>query len=130
MAVLHSTSSPAKVASGRLTTAEVEAGYVIVPGRSCKKLVVTDVTLRAIGGAAATADSVDLQDTTTGTKVIVALVAALTENAVVKPDTANVTATNVGVKLGSGEGLKIIAAGAGVLATATHFDYIVTYVRV
>jgi len=129
MATVHSSSALDHVAAGRLTAAEVEAGYTIATGRTAKKLVVTDVTLRAIGGAAATADSVDLQDTTSGTKVIVALVAALTQDTVVKPNTANVTATNLNVALGSGEGLKLIAAGGAALDGCTHVDYIVKYVR-
>ncbi len=129
MATIHSASALDHVAAGRLTAAEVESGYVVATGRTSKKIVVTDVTLRAIGGAAATADSIDIQDSVTGTKVCVALAAALTENAVVKPDTANVTATNINVALGTGEGLRIIAAGAGVLDGLTHLDYCVRYIR-
>ncbi len=129
MATVHSSSALDHVAAGRLTAAEVEAGYIIATGRTARQIVVTDVTLRAIGGNAATADSIDLQDSTTGTKVIVALVAALTKDTVVKPDTADVTSTNLGVALGTGEGLKLIAAGAGVLGTCTHVDYVVKYVR-
>jgi len=126
---VHTSTKLAHVAAGRLTAAEVEAGAVIASGRTGKCIVVTDVTLRAIGGAAATADSVDLQDSTTGTRVLVALVAALTQDAIVKPDTTDVTSTNLGVKLGIGEGLKLVAAGAGVLDGCTHVDYIVSYVR-
>lgn len=129
MATVHMTSANRKVAAGRLTAAEVEAGYVVAVGRPGWANVIHDVHLRAIGGGAAGADSVDVQDETSATKAVVALVAALTQDAWVTKTSANVTATNCGVVLGSGEGIKLIAAGVGALAGASHIDYIVEYAR-
>jgi len=117
---------------GTATTAEVIAGKVIVPPDSAKSVIVTGGWLRA-AGAADTATSVDIKDTTDTPVVAVAVaVAALTDAAVVDLDTAsNVTWTTYGVAHTKGKGLQIAqTTAAGDLGTTTAVDYVVKYILV
>lgn len=118
-----------KFVQGNALTVEVNAGKIIVEPRKGKKVAVDGGFLRALGGAVATATSVDIADTT-GTPVVAAACAAagLTQNAVLDfRAAANVTLTTaLGVPLTVNQGLQIIKAGSDV-ATATSVDYVVFY---
>lgn len=117
-----------RCAYGQATTAQVNAGKVIVKAQAGKTIKVVDGWLRAIGGAAGTATSVDIEDTTTSPNLAFKIaVGGLAENAVARVGLAtHSTNTGVGTALGKGKGLQITATGT--LATATAMDYAVFYV--
>lgn len=77
----------------RTLTADVNAGATLVPAVQGMKHRLVDFTLIAIGGAAGGATSVDIIGTRAGVQVRLAVVAvaALTQSAAVKPNSANVT---------------------------------------
>ncbi len=117
--------------AGRLTAAQVNAGTRVIPPRADKKLMIVGGQLVAIGGAAATATSVDVNDTT-GTPVVGVAVActAMTENTQMDFDAAsNVTRTTYRAPFAAGKGIQVIKGGSD-LATATHVDYYIEYVYV
>jgi len=115
----------------RVTIAEVNAGLVLLPAMAGVKYRLVDITLIAVGGAAATATAViitGVQSTST-VSLISAAVAALTQSAVVKPNTANVTVLADGasfVKNDAAGPISIAKTGSS-LATATHIDVILSY---
>lgn len=114
----------------RFTTAQVNAGATILAAKPGYTYRLIDCTLIAIGGAAATATSVDIAATQSAgaALLIVAAVAALTQSTVVKPDTANVTVLADGASFVANDAnTAITIAAVGTLATATHIDVILTY---
>jgi len=118
----------------RATTAEVNAGLALLPALAGYKYRITDLTMIAIGGSAATATSVDIVTTqaASAARPFVVAVAALTQSAVVKPDSANVTVLADGASFiandeNSGVYVAKQAAGSN-LATAAHIDVILSYV--
>lgn len=118
----------------RVTTAQVNAGLALLPALDGYKYRLVDVTMIAIGGSAATATSVDIVTTQSGSaaRPIVAAVGALTRSTVVKPNTANVTVLADGASFvandeNTGVYISKQAAG-GSLATATHIDVVLSYV--
>lgn len=118
----------------RVTAAEVNAGLELLPAQPGYAYRLIDVTLIAIGGNAATATSVDLIGTRGGVSVrpIVAAVAALTQSAVVKPNSSNVTVLADGASFTALDANTALSvgkqSGGSNLATATHIDVILTYV--
>ena len=111
------------------TTAQVNAGLVLLPAVTGACYRVLDWKMAARGGAAATATSVDIKDTN-GTPVSVAAVAvaALTQDKVVGPGMTNVTdgvTGSMGKKLTVSQGVQIAATGT--LATATSVDVTIEY---
>lgn len=115
----------------RCTVAEVNAGITLLSAVPGGKYRMVDATLIAIGGAAATADAVTVSGTqsASGAALITAAVAALTEGAVVKPNTANVTVLAAGASFIANDVNTAITVGktGGTLGTATHIDVIVSY---
>lgn len=114
----------------RVTAAEVNAGHTLLAAISGYKYRLVDATLVAIGGAASGATTVDILGTqTTAAKLVAAAVAALTQSAVVKPDTTNVSVLADGasfVACDAGTAVTIGKTGSN-LATATHVDVILSY---
>lgn len=118
----------------RATTAQVNAGLALLPAVIGYKYRIVDLTMVAIGGNAATATSVDIVTTQGASSVrpFVVAVAALTQSAVVKPNSANVAVLADGASFiandaNSGVYVSKQAAGSN-LATATHIDVNLTYV--
>lgn len=117
----------------RFTAAQVNAGATVVAAVAGQKFRIVDCTLIAVGGAADTATSVDIIGTRSAAEVrpIVAAVAALTENAVVKPDTANVTVLAAGASFTPLDVNTAITigkqSGGGSLGGATAIDVVLTY---
>lgn len=118
----------------RATAAQVNAGLELLPALAGYKYRITDLTMIAIGGNAATATSVDIVTTQSGSaaRPFVVAVAALTRSAVVKPNSGNVTvladgASFVANDTNTGVYVSKQAAGSN-LATATHVDVILSYV--
>lgn len=115
----------------RYTVAEINAGATLLSAVAGGKYRMVDCTLIAVGGAAATADAVTVNGTqsASGAALITAAVAALTQSAVVKPDTSNVTVLADGASFVANDANTAITVGktGGTLATATHIDVIFTY---
>ena len=116
--------------AARHTAAEVEAGVELCVAIAGKKYLVTHYYFRAIGGSAAGATDVRLQDTNSSPVVVTTMaVAALAANAEIDSDetVANVT-KGVGwmTALTAAKALNLIATG-GALTTITHLDVVVKY---
>lgn len=116
----------------RFTAAQINAGASLlaaVPGYTYR---LVDVTLIAIGGAASGATDVRILGTRAAGSValIIAAVAALTQSAVNKPNTANVTVLADGASYTALDANTAVTVGktGGSLATATHVDVIADYV--
>lgn len=116
-----------RVAAGQLSTAAVNAGAQIVKPVAGHTITVVDGWLRAIGGNAETATSVDVKDTAAAPATAFKIaVAGLTQNAVARVGLAtHSTNTGVGSPLTKGKGLQIKADGT--LQTATAIDYVIFY---
>jgi hypothetical protein len=125
--------SRVNVVTGNAIVAELVAGKIIVPPDASRAYIIVGGWMRALGGSAATATSVDIKDTATVAVVGVAVgVAALTQDTVADFDAAtNVVWTTYGTALTKGKGLKIMqTTAAGPLATCTSVDYCVKYMTV
>lgn len=116
----------------RFATSEVNSGAVILPAIPGFRYRVQDMAMIAVGGNAATADSVDILGTrTSGVKLMAGLVAGLTRSTLLRAGTA----TN-GVILADGASFTAVDANTPItigktgsnLATATHVDVLITYV--
>ncbi len=119
----------------RATAAEVNAGTKeLLPALGAGLAYrLIDFTMIAIGGAAQTATSVDIVGTRSAGEVRLAVVAvaALTQSAAVKPNSANVTLLADGAShtvLDANTAVLVAKqSGGSNLATATHIDVILTY---
>lgn len=117
----------------RFTIAQVNAGADIVSAVPGMAYRLTDFTMIAVGGAAATATSVDIIGTRSAATVrpFVVAVSALTEDTLVKPNTANVTALAAGASYTALDKNTAVTigkqSGGSELATATHIDVILSY---
>jgi len=117
----------------RCTQAEIIAGVTLlaaVPGIAYR---LVDMTMIAVGGAAQTATSVDIIGTRAAAAVrpFVVAVAALSQSAVVKPNSANVTVLADGASFTALDANTAVTAGqqsgGSNLATATHIDIVLHY---
>jgi hypothetical protein len=130
---------PGQVACKRVraTTAQVNAGYELLPAIPGHKYRIVDCDMIAIGGAAATATSVDLVATQGAAAIrpVVNAVAALTQSARVSMGEAPAAGTSV--ILADGASFAALDANTGVsvakqsggsnLGTATHIDVLLSY---
>lgn len=118
----------------RATTAQVNAGQVLLPALSGLAIRLLDAVLIAIGGAATTNTSVDLLGTRAGAAVrpLVVAVAALTQstivragasNAVVLADGASFTPLDVNTSLSITK-----QSGGSAMTVATAIDAFLTFV--
>jgi hypothetical protein len=122
-----------RCATGNADVTALVAGKIIVPPDSSHSIIVTGGWMRALGGSAATATSIDIKDTTTVPVVNVAVgVGSLTQDTVANFNaTSDVTRTTYGVANTKGKGLKIMqTTAAGPIATCTSVDYCVMYLVV
>lgn len=111
---------------GQLTTDEVNAGKIVVPGAPGRVYTVVDCWMRAIGGAAGSNTSVDVTSATTATVAASFEDAALTQDVVRRIGAANTSATGLNTALTQGEGLKVANVGTA-MDTATHLDVCIHY---
>jgi hypothetical protein len=112
--------------SQRFTVGQVNTGQTIVFGEPDGNWEVLDVALRAIGGAGAGPTHINLIEETSGDVIFSAPIAALTQDTIVKPDTAGVVTTKLFRPSVAGKDLLLAAVG-GDLAGATHLDVMVLY---
>ncbi len=117
-----------RIARGKATIAQLNAGLVIAPGIGERSIIVNSASCRAIGGAVTAVTTIDLQSTN-GTPVVAATFAQaqLTQNTLLEvPATGTTMGAGWNTELGLGDGLKLIKNGVDI-ATATHVEYIVGY---
>jgi len=112
----------------RATAAQVNAGLTILTPPSGKKVRVTDITMIAIGGAAATATTIDILDG--ATKLLAVAVAALTQSAVVRAGATNATVLADGASFTARAADAAISIGktGSNMTGATDIDVILSYV--
>jgi hypothetical protein len=124
--------SRVKCITGNRSLADVKAGSIILPAFSGQYIIVGG-WLRALGGNAGGATTVNISDTT-GTPVVgVACTCAtgLAENRVCDFDDATYsTRTTYGVAFAAGKALQILDAGASALDTCSSVDFCVKYTMV
>jgi pyridoxine 5'-phosphate synthase PdxJ len=116
-----------RVVEGNISRAELNAGVLVLPGVAKRAITVVDAFVRAIGGAVTANTSVDIVDSVTGTVAVSFAQAQLTENAILRAGATGATATNLGLTLGTGEGLKVINVGTAA-DTVTTLDYQILYI--
>lgn len=120
-----------RVLRQRVLTADVNAGLTLLPAVSGKKYRVHDVALISIGGAAATATSVDILGTQSASsaKLLAAAVAGLTQSTVLRAGAANATVLADGASFIQNDVNTAITIGktGSNLATATAIDVLLTY---
>jgi hypothetical protein len=110
-----------------LTTAEVNAGKIVVPRAPGRVYTVVDAWARAIGGAAGVVTSVDVTDTADSPATAVAFArAGLAENAVLRAGAANTTATGLNTAFTQGKAIKVVKNGDD-MTTATALDVCIHY---
>jgi hypothetical protein len=120
----------ARVIRKRFTAAEVNSGATVLPAIPGYKYRMHDCAMIAIGGAAATATSVDLLGTkTTSRKLVANAVAGLTQSAVLRAGATNSTVLADGESFTANDANTAITIGktGSNLATATHIDVLLTY---
>lgn len=116
-----------RVAIVTATLDQIKADYTLITGVTGKAITVLDCVAHAAGNAG-TATSVDVQSTNgTPVKVLVYLVAALTDGAIVYSNEANVSeGAGWQTALGSGDGVEVVDVG-GVLDTTTSIKFVILY---
>ena len=115
----------------RVTQAEVNAGLNLLPAIPGFRYRMIDAKLIAIGGAAATATSVDIRGTQAASVVnlLAVAVAALTQNTLVRAGAANAAILAAGasfIECDANTPVAINRTGSN-LATATHIDVLLEY---
>jgi hypothetical protein len=118
----------------RVTTAQVNAGFTLLPALPGVKWRIVDCDMVAIGGNAATATSVDLLGTKAGSasRPVVNAIAGLTQSARLRMGAANSVILADGASFTAHDANTAISvtkqSGGSNLATATHIDVLLTYV--
>jgi hypothetical protein len=118
----------------RVTAAQVNAGFTLLPAVPGVKWRIADCAMIAIGGAAATATSVDLLGTKSGSasRPVVNAVAGLTQSAVLRMGASNSAVLTDGASFTAHDANTAISvtkqSGGSNLATATHIDVLLSYV--
>lgn len=117
-----------RFAAAELTTTP---GVQLLPPTSRGKYRIVNFMMIAIGGAAGGATSINVIGTRAGAEVqlFVALVAALTQNTLVRAGDANTTLLTAGdsfTTLDANTGVNVARVGSA-LSGATHIDVIVNY---
>lgn len=118
----------------RATTAQVNAGLIVLPAIPGFGYRIIDASMIAIGGAAATATSVDLLGTkaAAASRPIVNAVAGLTQSALLRMGAANSAILADGASFTVHDPNTSISitkqSGGSNLATATAIDLLLSYV--
>lgn len=121
----------ARVTRQRFTVAQVNAGATILTALPGLKYRVHDIALIAVGGAAATATTVDVLATQSASsvKLLAAAVAALTQNTLLRAGATNATILAAGASFAQNDANTDVTIGktGSDVATATHIDVLLTY---
>jgi hypothetical protein len=113
----------------RTTTANVNLGATLLPAVAGLKYRLTEAVMISIGGAAATATTVDIKGTQSAAsvKLVAAAVATLTQDAIVKMTTANTLAAGASYVQNDVNTAITIGSTTNNLATSTNIDTILTF---
>lgn len=116
----------------RVTLAQINAGFTLLPALPGVRWRLLDVTLIAIGGAAAGATSVNVIGTRAAAAVqlVAAAVAGLTQSTVARAGAANIAVLADGAsftQLDANTAITVAKVG-GNLTTSTAIDVILNYV--
>lgn len=127
VAQIAASGSESDVVQVTATLAQINAGLVIIPGVSGKKILVTNYTARVAGGFA-TGTAVILESTNATPVLVTTLAeAGLTNGAVLTPASANTTiGAGFAVPLGSGDGLQVVNSGAAQTG-GTSIQFTISY---
>lgn len=121
----------ARVLRARVTTANVNAGATLLAAVPGLKYRVHDMAMIAIGGAAATATTIDILATQSASsvKLMASAVAGLTQNTLLRAGATNGAILAGGVSFVANDANTAITIGktGSDLATATHIDVLLTY---
>lgn len=123
------TSQSQKVVSVTATLAQINAGLILIPGITGKKITVTNYTAR-VTGAFATGTAVLLESTNVSPVLVTTLAeAGLTNGAVLTPASGNTTlGAGFAAPMGSGDGLQV--ANSGTAQTGgTNIAFTITYIQ-
>lgn len=118
----------------RVTTAQVNAGFVLLPALKGVKWRIIDCAMISVGGAASGATSVDLLGTkaAAASRPLVIAVAALTQSALVRIGASNAVILADGASFTAHDDNTAISvtkqSGGSNLATTTHVDVLLSYV--
>jgi predicted RecA/RadA family phage recombinase len=117
----------------RCTIAEVNAGFTLLPAKAGIQYRMVDAIMIAIGGAAATATTVDILGTqaAASVKLVAAAVAGLTQSTVGRAGATNFSVLADGASFVDNDvntAISINKTGSNV-ATATHIDVLLSYVE-
>lgn len=115
----------------RFTVAEINAGATLLPAIPGRKYRMVDASMIAIGGAAATATTVDILATQSASsvKLVANAVAGLTQNTRLIAGTTNSAILAGGVSFVANDDNTAITVGktGSNVATATHIDVIFSF---
>jgi len=115
----------------RASIAEVNAGLTLLPAIAGRSYRLHDAAMIAIGGAAATATTIDIIGTqaASAVKLLAVAVAALTQNTLVRAGATNATILAGGVSFVANDANTAITLGktGSNVATATHIDVLLWY---
>ena len=116
----------------RFTVAQINAGATLLPAIPGKRYRIIDMALIAIGGAVTGATDVRILGTQAAASValLIAAVAALTQNTLLRAGAANATVLAGGLSFVDNDNNTAITVGktGGSAATATDVDVLVSYV--
>jgi hypothetical protein len=132
--VISKIEGAAQVLRTRATTAQVNAGLVLLPAVPGYKYRVHDAALISIGGNASGATTVDVTATQSGSsvKLLAAAVAGLTANTLLRAGATNAAILAAGASFVDNDAntaVSIAKTGSN-LATSTHVDVLLTYTLV
>ena len=122
----------AKSQRTRVTLAQMNAGFTLLPARVGVKWRVLDAVVIAIGGNATAGTSVNIIGTVAGSavQILVAAIAALTRSALVRIGAANAVILADGASftaMDANTAVTCITVGTA-MTTSTAFDVLLTYV--
>lgn len=118
----------------RVTLAQINAGFTLLPAIPGVKWRLVDATMVSIGGAAAGATSVDLIGTkaAAASRPLVIAVAALTRSALVRAGASNAVILADGASFTAHDNNTALTigtqSGGSALTTSTNIDVFLTYV--
>lgn len=115
----------------RFTAAQIDAGQTLLPAVPGYKYRIVDMAMIAIGGAVTGATDVRFLGTAASASValLIAAIAALTQNTLLRAGATNATVLAAGASFTELDGNTAITIGktGGAVATATHVDFLISY---
>lgn len=115
----------------RVALADINAGLTLLAAKAGVAYRINDMSMIAIGGAAAGATTIDILATQSAAsvKLLAAAVAGLTQNTLLRAGAANASILAAGASFVKNDVATAITIGktGGALTTVTHIDVIIDY---